>query len=175
MCIRDRLKWGKRKADERGFGNKVCIIVADVRFIPFRGGTFHSIISLELIEHIPVDIDRVFSEIFRVLKPGGKAVVNTWKKVSCFHKRRRENLGCFRGDNFYKRYSEREFKSLFTNIGFSEERIFGHYFQNIYVLLHKLRIPRYLAMGLAIERVARHYFPKLSILLGSFLLVRLRK
>ena len=169
------LKAGRRKAAERGYAERVDIVVADVRFIPFRDETFDSLISLELIEHIPVGATRIFQEIFRVLKPGGKAVVNTWSVVRQFRRRRERNRGYFRGDSFYKFYFPKEFKLLFTDVAFCKKKIYGHYLRDLYGLLYRLHIPHCLEAGMITERMIRRYLPSLSILLGSFLMVYLEK
>lgn len=168
------LKQGKIKAREKGFDN-LDIVVADARFIPFRDATFNRVISLELMEHIPIGADKVFFEIFRVLKPRGIAVVNIWKTVGRFSKRREENPGCFRNYNFYKRYSTLEFKSLFAGQQFSKKKLYGHYFAPMYGLLYRLKAPKCLEFGLLVEQVVRRQTPRISIVMGRYLLARLEK
>ncbi len=176
------LKRGKGKAAERGYDSKLSAIVADARFIPFRDEAFHSIISLEMVQHIPMGADMVFKEIFRVLKPGGGAVVNVWSIVTHLTNRHKRNTGYFNNsdyspDNvFYKFYFPREFVRLFAGIGFTRKELYGHYFVPLVDhLLRKTKIPYSLEFSLAIERIVRRYSPWLSILLGRFLVVKLEK
>lgn len=127
------LRHGKEKVAKQGFNN-IDTVVADARFIPFRCQVFTRVISLELIEHIPTEADKVFREIFRVLKPGGKAVVNTWSVLCYFRRRHQLNVGEFRDCWFRKHYYPEEFISLFNGADFSQKKIFGHRF----MLLHRL-------------------------------------
>lgn len=46
------------------------LVLADARKLPFKNNYFKTVISNSVLEHIP-DVGNVFSEIFRVLKPGG--------------------------------------------------------------------------------------------------------
>lgn len=48
-------------------------IVTDARKLPFASGTFNTVISISTLEHIP-DNYRVFKEVFRVLKHGGRFI-----------------------------------------------------------------------------------------------------
>lgn len=45
-------------------------IAADARNLPFKNGSFKTVISVSTLEHIPNNT-KVFKESFRVLKPGG--------------------------------------------------------------------------------------------------------
>jgi len=44
--------------------------------LPFRGQMFDSIIMSDVLEHIPSP-DNIWGELYRVLKPGGKLILNT--------------------------------------------------------------------------------------------------
>jgi len=54
---------------------------ADMRRLPFGGGSFASVISVQSIEHVP-DPESVLSEVRRVLEPGGRAVFVTPNRLT---------------------------------------------------------------------------------------------
>jgi len=60
-------------AKARSARTHVNLVQANAYETPFRSGNFGSIISVCAIEHMP-DIDRVLSEVSRLLKPGGSFV-----------------------------------------------------------------------------------------------------
>ncbi len=63
---------------EREKGRRVCFIGADIQKLPFRSGSFDKVIVLEVIEHVPAEtIPFYFSELRRVLVPGGQLLVTT--------------------------------------------------------------------------------------------------
>jgi len=58
-------------------------VVGDVRSLPFRTGAFDLIYSMGTIEHFP-DYAVAVEEIFRVLKPGGVAIIGVPNKLDPF-------------------------------------------------------------------------------------------
>ena len=56
-------------------------VVADMRALPFRDGTFASVLSVQSLEHVP-DPARVLAEAVRVLEPGGVAVFVTPNRLT---------------------------------------------------------------------------------------------
>ena len=59
------------------------LVVSDVRSIPFPNATFDLIYSMGTIEHFP-DYEVAVREIFRVLKPGGTAIIGVPNKLDPF-------------------------------------------------------------------------------------------
>jgi SAM-dependent methyltransferase len=55
-------------------GHKAQMLVADVRDLPFADGSFDYIYSMGTIEHFP-DYQRAATELYRVLSPGGRAII----------------------------------------------------------------------------------------------------
>jgi SAM-dependent methyltransferase len=67
------LKYAQAMLDKRGVQN-VRLQQADLLHLPFEAGSFDLIICLSVIEHIP-EPGVAFTEIARVLRPGGIAIV----------------------------------------------------------------------------------------------------
>jgi SAM-dependent methyltransferase len=57
--------------------------VSDVRALPFRTDAIELIYSMGTIEHFP-DVEVAVREIFRVLKPGGTAIIGVPNKLDPF-------------------------------------------------------------------------------------------
>ncbi|MBI3825244.1 MAG: class I SAM-dependent methyltransferase [Candidatus Rokubacteria bacterium] len=58
----------------KGVGRRVPVVWGTATDLPFRGETFDGVFSSYAIQYL-ADIDRGLREIFRVLKPGGTAVL----------------------------------------------------------------------------------------------------
>src|SRR6266852_6049339 len=58
----------------RRFGNP--LVHGSIFELPFKDGVFDCVICSEVIEHVPAD-ERVFSELERVLEPGGRLILGT--------------------------------------------------------------------------------------------------
>jgi len=62
----------KSTLEERGLlGN--CVLEYDGKTLPFDGNTFDTVISNQVLEHVP-NVGQALSEISRILKPGGRFV-----------------------------------------------------------------------------------------------------
>ena len=66
-------------------GLKVKAVVGDIRKLPYPSNYFEYIYTMGTIEHIPRPIEAM-KEIYRVLKPGGRAVVGVPNKYEWFGK-----------------------------------------------------------------------------------------
>ena len=64
---------GEREAAKQGLSN-MRFVVGDAESIPFEGGSFSVVISRLAFHHM-LHPERVFSQMLRVLKPGGKLVL----------------------------------------------------------------------------------------------------
>ena len=82
---RPRLICGVDVTDEpRGNGNIDAAARADLAALPFRDATFDIAISSHVAEHL-TQPERVFGELARVLKPGGRLLIltpNRWHYVT---------------------------------------------------------------------------------------------
>jgi ubiquinone/menaquinone biosynthesis C-methylase UbiE len=58
-------------------------VVGDVRAIPFREGSVDAVYSMGTIEHFE-EYAQAVREIFRVLRPGGTAIVGVLNKLDPF-------------------------------------------------------------------------------------------
>jgi ubiquinone/menaquinone biosynthesis C-methylase UbiE len=50
-------------------------LVGDILRMPFKDGSFDGVLGRAIIHHIPTELDSGFSEICRILKPGGTLVI----------------------------------------------------------------------------------------------------
>lgn len=63
----------KRLAERNGVSGKTVFMVADYHRLPFEDNTFDRVYTIESLSHA-YDLPEVISELYRVLKPGGKIV-----------------------------------------------------------------------------------------------------
>jgi SAM-dependent methyltransferase len=56
-------------------------VVADMRSLPFAEGSFHSVVAIQSIEHVP-DPERALAEAARVLRPEGVAIFVTPNRMT---------------------------------------------------------------------------------------------
>lgn len=59
------------------------LIMADVRQLPFLENTFNAVYSMGTVEHFP-ETEQAIKEIYRVLKPGAKAIIGVPNKHDLF-------------------------------------------------------------------------------------------
>ena len=71
----DRLRVALGRAGAAGVDERVWIVCADVRAVPFREGVFAGVAASEVLEHVAADGDAV-RELARVVAPGGALVVS---------------------------------------------------------------------------------------------------
>lgn len=103
------------------------LAVADAQNLPYRDSSFDAVYNLGSLEHF-LDMEGALSEMRRVLKPGGRAVVmvpnsryigDLWRRLT------------FRGGADHHQILERfgtrrEWKSLLESSGFAIERAFAY-------------------------------------------------
>lgn len=71
----------KKNLDLHGY--KSDLRVADAENLPFEGNTFDVVYSFGVLHHTP-DTQKAIDEVYRVLKPGGKAIIALYHKYSLF-------------------------------------------------------------------------------------------
>lgn len=69
-------------------GDHGLFVVGDISHLPFKEGAFEGVVSLHTVHHLPPEDHRAgFQEFYRVLAPGGRAVVvHSWKSHSLFRR-----------------------------------------------------------------------------------------
>ncbi|MGZ4777966.1 MAG: class I SAM-dependent methyltransferase [Thermoanaerobaculia bacterium] len=70
-----------RKARE--YGTDVRVARADIRDVPFRSNCFDVVYTMGTIEHV-AEYEHAIEEIYRVLKPGGRAVIGVPRRYDIF-------------------------------------------------------------------------------------------
>jgi len=73
------LQQARKRIGEHGL-----FVLADIANLPFKKGAMDGVVSLHAVHHIPGDEQkRTFEELFRMLKPGGSAViVHSWGNLA---------------------------------------------------------------------------------------------
>jgi len=149
---------------------KLHVPRADVRSLPFRDQSFDAIYSMGTIEHFD-ETDQAVAEIYRVLKPGGKAIIgvpNRWDPflrplmVAILYR-----LGLY-GYGFEKCYSRKAIRSILQSSGLEVENESGILFIPGWLRILDLACntwcrPLARATGLASRFFARlaNHFPRL--------------
>ncbi len=94
--------------------------IADVRQLPFREGSFDAIYSMGTVEHFD-ETEQAISEILRVLRPGGKAVIGVPNRRDPFLRPLMVavmyRLGLY-GYGFEKSYSRQALRRMLESAGF---------------------------------------------------------
>jgi SAM-dependent methyltransferase len=95
--------------------------VADVRRLPFRDACFDAVYSMGTIEHFD-DPETALGEIYRVLRPGGRAVVGVPNRWDPFLRplmaRVLQAIGLY-GYGYERSFSRREFRRMLESAGFA--------------------------------------------------------
>ena len=164
---RPRLIVGVDVTDEpHGNRNIDAAARADLAALPFNDKTFDIAISSHVAEHL-TQPERVFGELVRVLKPGGKLLIltpNRWHYVTIssallpysFHRRYNSWRGSNVDDVFptvYKANTASRLRSLYDGAGMGIEQLYQFETEPEYLAFSA---PTY-ALGVAFERVVNRF------------------
>jgi len=86
------------------------IVLGDVEAMPFEDGSFATVLSTEVLEHVP-DTSKAIAEIRRVLKPGGTFIGSTPAK-SPIWKLRFLSSTCPHDEPFHNEYTTAELGAM---------------------------------------------------------------
>ena len=154
---KDMLKYAKKKQTEFGVTLKFCL--GDAENLPFKDEPFDIVICVETFMHLP-NPQKAVSEISRVLKTGGKAVVQMNNKL-CFRQLTEFQVAIF---DFLKRkhspqiewrYTTREFKKFFKNV---ELKILKTRGQDLFHLATKVFITTSLPIPIFLPKFVDWFF-----------------
>lgn len=103
------LKDAQKEIEREGYGHRTLLSQGDATILPFANNVFTKVACSEVIEHIP-GYERIFLDIYRVLKPGGMFVITTPNMHSLY--------------GLYKRFEEL-WLGIKLRLGKSEQSIEG--------------------------------------------------
>ncbi|KAJ5197126.1 hypothetical protein N7449_007605 [Penicillium cf. viridicatum] len=109
-------------AQKQGLSDKMAFVKGDFMQIKFPDNSFDAVYVIEATVHAP-ELEGVYKEIFRVLKPGGKFAVYEWFMTDDYNnddpEHRRIRLGIEQGDGISNMVKVSEGLTAFRNAGFS--------------------------------------------------------
>ncbi|MFX1487431.1 MAG: class I SAM-dependent methyltransferase [Promethearchaeota archaeon] len=183
---RGLLKWGLKKAKEQKMDERVSVIVADVRYLPLRSNVFDAVAAIAVFEHIPKGQILFLNEVYRVLKPSGTAVIDTWNAIPVMVGRllrlTKDEIERWKKPFYYRNYYPWEFKQLLISCKFKSIRIVGAH--NTYFTtfmkkkLHSINLRKasrlLLLSEIIVDKIFRRFVP-LNWITGRFLIAILKK
>lgn len=120
---------------KKKYGKKLNTVQGDIYKLPFKENEFTALLMVRATHHFK-DMDKVLAELYRILKPGGVAVIEVANKktlprmmrywrgktdISPFD-RSVANLSDVDKDGFYN-YHPKYMEDLFRNTGFKIEKV----------------------------------------------------
>lgn len=109
------LSRGKAKAEEKALSN-MTFVVGDAAEMPFLDGSFDIVLSRLAFHHFP-DIETPFSEMVRVLKPGGKLVLIDMEAADAPLRRTEDAIEQMRDPSHVRNLSQKEILALYKKHG----------------------------------------------------------
>lgn len=115
---------GNNWAEKNGMANQLKFVKGDFMQLDFPDNSFDRVYAIEATVHAPT-LEGVYSEIYRVLKPGGTFGVYEWVLTDKFDEsnpyHREIAYGIEIGDGIPKMYSEKVARQALKNVGFEVE------------------------------------------------------
>jgi ubiquinone/menaquinone biosynthesis C-methylase UbiE len=68
------LALSRRRFADPPLRERTSVLKADATQLPFKTGQFDAAVSTQVYEYVP-DVDRALAELYRVLRPGGRALI----------------------------------------------------------------------------------------------------
>lgn len=108
-------------AKANGLEDKLNFVKGDFMQMDFEPESFDAVYAIEATVHAPV-LEGVYSEIYKVLKPGGKFGVYEWVMTDAYDETNEEHrkiaYGIEVGDGIPKMYKKEVAEKAFKNVGF---------------------------------------------------------
>lgn len=79
--VSDMIKVAKKNAISRGLGQKICFLICDERYLPFKASCFEAIVSTGDVFCFLVPLKRIVQELKRVMKSKGVIVLEMDNRV----------------------------------------------------------------------------------------------
>ena len=109
------------KAKQNGLSDKLNFVKGDFMQMDFSAETFDAVYAIEATVHAPV-LEGVYSEIYKVLKPGGTFGVYEWVMTDEYDENNEEHrriaYGIEAGDGIPKMYKKEVADKALRNVGF---------------------------------------------------------
>jgi len=110
------VEWSAAAAQRASVKSEAFVARADVNSLPFGRSSFDAVISADVLSHAAVNPKRALSEMARVLRPGGRLIINmpAFDWMSSYHDNCVHNA---------RRVSARELRLWLVSAGFLHPRV----------------------------------------------------
>ncbi|MHB8168919.1 MAG: class I SAM-dependent methyltransferase [Thermoleophilia bacterium] len=121
----DLMKVLLEKANTLGIASRIETVICDVREMPFEDASFDAIVSSYLLHEVD-ELSIVFSEVYRILKPGGRFVFSDFCRLSDVTRTKNIESWYAKTDpeghqDVHLRYSTDEILEALEDVGYSRK------------------------------------------------------